>query len=142
MAYDTNLGPGLMELTRNVPAAYDCGVDGCGGGLSTENPDTIIYWNHGTCISQDTCLSVIHHNYTEVKSYCDRSIAAGVRIRTGLMSLAMQGCRASRSSVTLPVEMESVSVQMCVTVRTGGQEMTVEFHSASEHTHIECQSTS
>lgn len=58
----------------------------------------------------------------------------------GLMSLAMQGCHASRSSATLPVDMESVSVLMCVTVRTGGQEMTVGFHSASEHTHTACPS--
>lgn len=59
-----------------------------------------------------------------------------------LKSLAMQGDRASRSSVTLPVEMESVSIQMYVTARTGGQEMTAVFHSASECTHTACQSTS
>lgn len=71
MAYDANLGPGLMELTRNVPAAYDCGQDGCGGGLSTENPDTIIYWNHGICASQDACESVLHLRLYVTQSYCE-----------------------------------------------------------------------
>ena len=59
MGYNADLGAGIHELTREVPAAYHCGVDGCGGGLGTENPDTVLYWNHGTCVSQDTCLSVI-----------------------------------------------------------------------------------
>lgn len=62
MGYNANIGPGLVELVRDVPAAYDCGVDGCGGDIGPENPDTILYWDHGTCVSQDTCQSV--HVYT------------------------------------------------------------------------------
>ena len=64
MGYNADLGPGLHELTREVPVAYHCGEDGCGGGLGTENPDTVLYWNHGTCISQDTCLLVHTHTHT------------------------------------------------------------------------------
>lgn len=58
MGYNADLGPGLLELTREVPVAYHCGEDGCGGGLSTQNPDTVLYWNHGTCVSQDMCQLV------------------------------------------------------------------------------------
>lgn len=68
MAYDALMGPGLLELTREVPAAYDCGVDGCGGGIGTENPDTIIYWEHGICISQDSCKSVVHAYITMLRT--------------------------------------------------------------------------
>ena len=68
MAYDANVGPGLLELTRQVPAAYDCGEDGCGGGLGSENPDTVIFWEHGICVSQETCQSVddVHCTCTAV----------------------------------------------------------------------------
>ena len=50
----------------------------------------------------------------------------GVRIRTGQKTQAMQVFHASRSSVTLPVATGSASAQMCVSVRTGGVEMTAE----------------
>ena len=53
----------------------------------------------------------------------------GVRIRMGQRSLAMPVHHVSRSCVILRVVMESVSVLMCVSVRTGGVETTAEHHS-------------
>lgn len=43
-----------IMFEMHVPAAYYC-PDGCGGGLSNNSNGTIYYYNHGTCIAQDTC---------------------------------------------------------------------------------------
>ena len=69
MGYNADLGPGLHELTREVPVAYHCGVEGCGGELGTQNPDTVLYWNHGTCVSQDTCLSVTLYSHAQMSMF-------------------------------------------------------------------------
>ena len=55
-------------------------------------------------------------------------VLVGVRIRTEQKTQAMQVFHASRSSVTHHVATESALVQMCVSVRTDGVEMTVEHH--------------
>ena len=54
---------GPQELVREVPTAYDCGVDGCGGGIYPNDSDTVFNWRFGICVSQGVCESVKYHCY-------------------------------------------------------------------------------